>query len=251
MKTQKNYDELVKMPHNDDPIFLCTQFFIHNDESRQKEILFCLKHNIKLGLFKQIILLNERIYTNEELGLTNKEMKYILQINIEKRLTYSIAFKKIQDLNLKGYCVLSNSDIFFEHSILNLRKSCLNKKKSIYALLRFEYIPSKKEQQSDLFFPEKSKIIHRNYSQDVWIYHSNFSPTSEEILKDCNFNFGLPGCDNKIAYILENNGYTCINEPFNVKTYHYHMQKTRNYLTKTKKNISIPSPYLLIDPIMR
>lgn len=240
----KNRDKLVKTPYNNDSIYLCLQFFIHNDNNRQKEILYCLKNNIKLGLFKQIILLNERIYTSDELGLTNTEMKCIIQLNIKKRLTYSLAFKRIQKLNLKGYFVISNSDIFFDQSILNVRKSCLDQKKSIYTLLRFEYLKQKNIKHCKLFIHPRTNLP-RNDSQDVWIYHSNFHPTNEQILNESNFQLGMPGCDNKITYILTNNGYICINEPWNVKTYHYHTTEIRNYT----RNDVLPPPYLFIEPI--
>ena len=51
------------------PIFLIQQFFISDNKERQKEINFCLKENVKNKLFTKIILINEKIYTKEELGI--------------------------------------------------------------------------------------------------------------------------------------------------------------------------------------
>lgn len=240
----KNSDPLKRDPYNNDPIYLCMQFFIHGNPERHKETLYCLKMNVKLGLFKQVILLNERIYTKEELGLNDSEMKCVMQLSVKKRLTYSTAFKRIKKLNLQGYFVLSNSDIFFDKTIDNLRKTCLDQKKSMYTLLRFEYLKQKRLGYCKLFNHPKTNAP-RPDSQDVWIYHSNYHPVDEGLLEQCNFHFGKPGCDNKITYIMTTHGYTCINEPWNVKTYHYHMTQIRNYT----RNDVLPPPYLFVEPV--
>ena len=130
-------DIYQKEDYNDDPIFLITQFFIQKEEKRREEIKVCLKRNI--NKFKKIFLLNERIYSNEELGVEKEDMVNIEQINIDKRLTYKYFFDFIKKLNIKGYYVLSNSDIFFDDTINNLRKTTLSEVKSFRALLRFEY----------------------------------------------------------------------------------------------------------------
>ena len=66
-------------------------------------------------------------------------MKKITQINIGERLRFNMAFIKMKQLNLHGYLVVCNSDIFFDNTINNLRRSCLSIRKSIYCLLRYEY----------------------------------------------------------------------------------------------------------------
>lgn len=239
----KNTDKLATNPFNNDNIYLCTQFFIHSNTERHKETLYCLKTNVKLGLFKQIILLNERIYSQEELQLNDNEMKSIIQLNVKHRLTYAIAFKRIKKLNLKGYFAIANSDIFFDKTIESVRKSCLDQKKSIYTLLRFEYLKQKRLGYCKLFIHPRTNAP-RVDSQDVWIYHSNYHPVDTEILEQCNFQLGKPGCDNKITHILTTHGFTCINEPWNVKTYHYHMTQLRNYTN----NDILPPPYLFVEP---
>ena len=86
--------------------------------------------------------------------------------------------------------------------------------------------------------------INRNweYSQDTWILHSNYFPESTE---DLNFNLGLGGCDNSIAYLFYKKGYIIFNDPFVIRTYHYHTTGIRNWgnLNRTKK----PYLYLKID----
>ena len=58
-----NHDDEIK-----NKITLLYQFFIHPNEQRNKEILFCLKKNVENPHIDTIYLLNERIYSTGELG---------------------------------------------------------------------------------------------------------------------------------------------------------------------------------------
>lgn len=238
-------DELNSNNHNNDDIYLICQFFIHKNTKRYEEIKYCLKQNIELGLFKVIILLNERIYTKNELGLNDDEMKHVKQININKRLSYIDIFIQVKKLNLDGYIVFCNSDIFFDNTINNVRKSCISQSKSLYTLLRFEYTNTNLNKCK--LFNHPRTIKPRNDSQDVWIYHTKQLILDNQLIRDLNFNLGVPGCDNKITYIFTKLGYRCINEPYNVRTYHYHSTNIRNY---TVKDVVKP-PYLFVKPILR
>ena len=243
-----NFDDKLKLkPINNHSIYLVQQFFIHNDSQRYKEIKYCLKENIKLNLFEKIILLNEKIYSKEELGLNDNEMNKIIQINIIHRLKYNHVFLEIQKLNINGYIVLANSDIFFDKTITNVRKSCLSLCKSFYSLLRFEYKGEKKLGYCKLFvfgekYPNAGK--ERYDSQDTWIYHTSQIIINKQLIEKCNILLGKPGCDNKITYNLFSLGYKSINSPWNVKSYHNHRTQIRNY---TIIDV-IEKPYLFLLP---
>lgn len=241
-------DVLKKTPHNNDAVYLVQQFFIHKIKERFNEIKYCLKENIQLNLFEKIILLNEKIYSKEELGLNDQEMTKILQLNINKRLKYSHVFEEIQKLKIKGYIVLSNSDIFFDKSIKNLRRSCLSESKVIYALLRFEFNGEKKLGYCKLFTFGENHPQHklpRYDSQDTWIYHTSQLNINQTFLEKMDILLGMPGCDNAITMRFSEFNYICINTPWNIKTYHNHRTQIRNY------NICdvIQKPYLYLKPI--
>ena len=242
VKTVENIDKINKENYNEDNIYLITQFYISNNRERQKEILYCLKKNIELNLFTKIYLINEREYSLDEMGITEEENKNIQQIIFQKgeRMKYihSIALVKIKKLN--GYIISANSDIFFDKSLLNIRKTSLSISKSFYALLRFEFNSNNLDlSKSKLFGP-------RNDSQDTWIFHSNFLPSNIQSLK-CNFMLGQIGCDNSIAFLFQSFGFKIYNEPYIIKTYHYHTIPLRTYTRENKIN----PPYLLIKPIIR
>ena len=245
LKNIENIDKINKENHNEDNIYLITQFYISNNKERQKEILYCLKRNIELNLFTKIYLINEREYSLDEMGLNEDENKNIQQIIFQKgeRMKYihSIALTKIKKLN--GYIITANSDIFFDKSLLNIRKTSLSISKSLYALLRFEF----NNNLNNLNNLDECKLFGpRNDSQDTWIFHSNFLPSNIQALS-CNFMLGQIGCDNSIAFLFNNFGFKVYNEPYIIKTYHYHTSLSRTY---TKEN-KIEPPYLLIKPIIR
>ena len=240
-------DKINSKEINDDNIYLVFQFFISNNKARQNEIKFCLKRNIELGLFKKIIMLNERIYTSEELGLTDLEMKNIDQININHRLKFSSAFLEIHLKKIKGYVVLCNSDIFFDKTINNLRKTSLSIDKSLYSLLRFEYTHDgniENSMKNAKLFNHPLTNKPRSDSQDVWIYHTQQMEINDEFIQETDFMLGVPGCDNKITYIFNKHGFKCYNEPIVIKNYHYHVTRLRTYSGAD----AVPRPYLYVEP---
>jgi hypothetical protein len=99
-----------------------------------------------------------------------------------------------------------------------LYTTTLSIKKEIICQLRYEYKNDDKPVR--IFGP-------RYDSQDTWIVHSNHSI----LLHQCKafaFQFGIPGCDNKVIYLFKILGYTLYNDPMCIKTYHHHSSNERN-----------------------
>lgn len=221
----------------DDPVYVLCQFYIDANNTRHKEIQSCLQLNGYNNIIKKIYLLNERKYTHEELGVTNDKIE---QVVIKKRLTYKDVFDFVERKKIKGYIVLCNSDIFLNNTLSNLKISNLSKERKVFCQLRMEYdghSPLGECKPFDLGRPD---------SQDSWIWHSNFNPISP-YRSVFNFNLGQPGCDNKMTYLFAILGYQVHNEPYLIKTFHYHLSNIRNYNKDTKK---ISPPHLAIYPIV-
>jgi hypothetical protein len=217
---------------NVDRINIFSQFFIHPNEERQAEILKCLKFNIENPYITSIYLLNERIYNEDELDTSSNK---IIQVDIKRRLKFQDVFDYIYDNNITGYNIIVNSDIFLKNNIRNIYKSDIHINKKMYALLRYEYNVNK---------PNEDNIFgYRGDSQDTWIIHSNFSISKKES-KIFNFEFGKPGCDNKIIYLMSTIGFEIINDPEFIKTYHIHSSNIRNYTSSDRVN----KPYELVIP---
>jgi hypothetical protein len=239
MQTVHFSNSLTKLPESEktnDPINLFCQYYIDKNKKRQAEIIRCLQFNIDNPYVQYIYLLNERIYTLLELGLTNKtNINKIIQVNISKRIKYQDVFQYISENKITGYNVIANSDIFLDYSIERLRYSDIHMTKKMLALLRYEY---NKENitQSKLFGP-------RCDSQDTWIIHSS-QTIQKEHQKVFDFEFGKPGCDNKLIYLMNILGYEVINDPLTIQTFHYHNSQVRNYSSKD----IIDKPYGLLIP---
>lgn len=215
--------------NNPEPIYLIQQFFIHSQPDRQKEIEFCLKKNVENRYIDEIILLNERIYTNDELSVQSKK---ITQKKVKTRLTYKKLFDYINKRNINGYIVFSNSDIFLDDSINNLRKTDFHKKQNFIALLRYNYEINSK----------KSKIFGPRFdSQDTWILHTSYIPKNTDVF---DFKFGQPGCDNKLVYLMKILGYKLYNVPKLIKTHHVQKSKKRDYGIKDL----ISRPHIYFEP---
>jgi hypothetical protein len=216
---------------NNEPINLFYQFFIHKVNLRAKEIKKCLKFNVQNPHIDKIYLLNERLYTDNELGIISDK---IIQIVIGNRLKFNDIFKYINENKITGYNVIINADIFLDTTIENLKYSQMHLQKQAMAILRYEYAHNLEE--SKVFGP-------RFDSQDTWIFHSNYMPTIQE-QRIFNFEFGKPGCDNKFVYLLNILDYEIINDPVFIKTYHVHESDKRDYTNADY----IHTPWAVIIP---
>lgn len=217
---------------NIDNINLFYQFFIHPNKDRQEEIVTCLKFNVMNKFINKIYLLNEKIYTDEELTVSSDK---IIQIDVKKRLMFKDVFDYIYENDIKGYNIIINADIFFDESIQNLFNSDIHLNKKMYSLVRYEY--NKENINKSALFGD------RGDSQDTWIIHSNFSVGKKES-RIFNFEFGKPGCDNKMIYLMSLLGYEVLNDPEYIKSYHVHETNIRNYTALDKINM----PYEVIMP---
>jgi hypothetical protein len=218
-------------------IFLIYQFFVHSSPERHKEIQNALRFNVENQYIQKIFLLNEKIYSEDELGIKSDKIK---QINLGKRITFKNVFDFIHGDNLKGYCITCNADIFFDKTLENLYTSNCAIEKKVFTQLRFEYTEFKLN-KCKLFKSQMGE--YRADSQDTWIFHSDFN-IEKKYRKLFNFIFGKRGCDNKITYLFYLLGYKVHNEPFLIKTYHIHNTAIRDY----GNDDIIHGPYLLIGP---
>ena len=206
----------------DTEIHVVLQFFLHPHSVRRAELKLCMELLCKNPEITKIHLLNESIYSEEDIGVQSEK---IVQTNLGKRLKFKDVFVYLRENQIKGYHVIINSDICFDETIANLRVTDIHKEKKMFAQLRFEYNP-RDIQQSSIFGP-------RFDSQDTWIFHSNFA-IPQKCEKMFNFQFGVPGCDNKLIYLMKVLGYEVINDPAFIKTYHIHGSRERNYSAKDR-----------------
>ena len=217
-------------------IVLIQQYYIDGNAERHAENKKCLFYNSHNSYITKIILLNERLYSDEELGVKSGK---IVQVVTGKRLSYKDAFDHVTNNNIEGYLILANTDIFFDKSVINVMRSGLTTTRKMFCQLRFEYDGSSNLRNCRIFGP-------RPDSQDTWIWHSNMKTTKSQ-RKILDIHLGTQGCDNKVIYLFNLLGFICHNEPHLIKTYHYHKSQIRNYNSNTKR---ATLPYYAIFPVL-
>ena len=212
-------------PPTSDPIHLVTQFYLPKKPERLAEVQEALRRNVVNPHITSITLLNERFYTETELGVSSAK---ILQTLVPQRVKFN---ELLLPRNAAGYTVVTNADIFMDETVANLRFSDIHLKKKMFALLRYEFTtPNLKE--CTLFGP-------RWDSADTWIVHSNH-PLPLHLF---NFELGRPGCDNKLNYLFRFLGFEVYNDPMFLRTYHCHKEEGRAYTLA-----AVPPPYMYSVP---
>ena len=216
---------LRKSARSVDPIHLVTQFYIPKSLERYEEVKEALRRNVANSKIDSIILLNEKMYTHEELGVKSSKIQQVL---ISNRVHFSDLFLPRK----KGFIWVANADIFADESIDKVRSSGMDTSKKVMALLRYEF-NNPDLAKCPLFGP-------RPDSNDSWIVHSNHTLP----LSLFRFELGRPGCDNKLNYIFDLLGYEVCNDPAAVRTYHCHADTTRAYELEP-----VPPPYFYVAPV--
>ena len=217
-------------------IILIQQYYLDENLTRRAENKLCLLTNSQNSSITKIILLNEKSYSAEELGVRSDKIE---QVVIDKRLTYKDVFSYISDNKINGYIVLANTDIFFDKTLVNVKRTEISTSRQIFCQLRFEYESGMELDKCALFGPVPN-------SQDAWIWHSNAETTPKQ-RKILDIKLGTPGCDNKVIYLFNLLGFACYNEPYLMKAYHYHESQIRKYDENTPK---VENPHYYIFPVI-
>ena len=227
---------LKNSKQTEDSIILIQQFFIPQDIQRYKEIKDALQKNIENPHLSKIYLLNERIYSNEELDVSSNK---IVQVNLQKRMSFKDVFDFVESENIQGYIVFSNSDIEIDTSIYKLNYTNISNEKQLLCLTRYE-------KNGNIIISINNKKFSRS-CQDTWIYHSNFN-VKEKNREIFDYFFGVPGCDNKLLYLFKILGYQIINASIKIKTFHHHKSITREYsFNRIERPYYFSIPYGLYD----
>jgi hypothetical protein len=197
-------------------INLIQEYYINPE--RQSELDYCLAQNIKNPAIDKIVLLCENC--DAQLFDNGKT----ICIPTISRATYKELFNYADPESIN---IIANMDIFFDETIALARGI---KENECYALTRYEY--------GKHFDPYLFGGNGRKDSQDVWIFKCAIKPVKAA------FVLGVGGCDNRIAYLLNEVGYTVKNPCHSIKSYHYHIGNTRTWQSKPP----VEPPYLYVEP---
>tara|TARA_R110002153_G_scaffold128236_6_gene276213 strand:- start:209 stop:886 length:678 start_codon:yes stop_codon:yes gene_type:complete len=221
-------------------LVLYNNYYVDRTANRQYEIEQCFIRNIKCSEIDTIVVLmtaNHQMHFVQML-LRNDLQSYSKKIKVvhsENRPSYRDWFsmtRKYSDINSIS-CIL-NSDIFFTDSeILKIKQ---------YDFLINNCMALSRWDVKDINDLSKSILHERSDSQDCWIKKGSFTDINE-----ANFTLGIAGCDNRIAYLLEQKGYRLINPCYSIKSYHLHNSNVRNYINRSHIE-RLPPPYSRVIP---
>ena len=205
-------------------IHLYTTFYNDKNLERQEELVTCINNNIENHYIATFTVFNEA----DSIPIKSPKLREII---IKKRPTYKDFIEFINahttedDIN-----IIANTDIYFDKNIevlkhINLKDTCL-------ALSRWD--------TADTIKP---KLYNRNDSQDVWVFKGHIKP---ELKAD--FPLGVPRCDNRLLYELQEAGYSVLNPAFSIKSYHIHKGQRALVYSEGDNLHNIKPPYGYLYP---
>ena len=220
---------------------LFLNYYIDPNLERQKEIDFCFEQNFcndKINCFC-IIVAEENKKALDSIVRKSNRVIVLQQRTMDKRPTYNdfFDFAKKYFSQRDNINIICNSDIIVCQDSMIYLSNYLTCDNRALALSRW--------QVSDIEnYQINSSLFNRSDSQDTWIFQGGINQ-----IEGADFTMGVAGCDNSIAYLLENAGYDVINPSMTIKTYHIHLSNIRNYVLGEHVQ-RIPPPYKLVTPIL-
>ncbi len=227
----------------------------YNDkvQARTDELNFCLLQNLKNPKFDKIVVictqrdlikLHTFVLSNESNGAKRGMLtissegalwKKIIPVVLDFRPSFNDYFETINQLfpTSDSINIVSNLDIIIPEFTL-VQAECYISPNKCLALTRYDS-KSKENYIGD------SKYLNNPDSQDTWIFNGAVKEISE-----ANFPLGTAGTDNKIAYLLDKEGYEVSNPSLTLKTFHIHLSDIRNYSVRDEDRLQ--PPFLILHP---
>ncbi len=201
-------------------INLYISLYHEQNPNRQAELERCLDINLSNPLI-------DRIFIFEETGhsfFVEHEKITLVQCSIRPTFEFIFGvvnvFSGLEDLN-----IIANSDIFFKQDDI-AHMAWHIKWNKCFALTRWNMVG------------DEAVFFGRLDSQDTWIFKGRIRPMN------ANFKIGWPGCDNCIAYSIQQAGYEITNPSLSIKSYHLHKDEHRVW----HGSAPYMQPYLLLEP---
>jgi hypothetical protein len=193
---------------------LYTQYYRCKQPERQVEIDRCLQINLNHPGLHKVVVLREADAPPIPKGSVPSEI-----IDFNDRLTYSSWMSLAKQEN-DAIALLVNSDIYLSEGAEYL-DAVFNTPNAFMAMSRYNPIPGTEKFGLNSF---------PHWTQDVWGIRTDAN-ISKSLLYASTFALGIPGCDNRIAYVMWSHGFEVKNPAYFVKTVHEHNELSRPYDT--------------------
>jgi len=213
---------------------LLIEYFTSSNPNRDFEYKACIKENLNCEAIDKIV-----IFISDETSKLDIVSEKLEIVKLGQRPTFKFLFEWANQNYPEQICIIGNTDIIFDNSLLNLEN--YNFDKSFLALTRWDLFTENKQWHMRFFngpYRDNGWTMGM-LSQDSWIFK-----TPIKIDDRSNFLMGKPGCDNRIVQLYHELGYRVKNPSQQIITKHLH---TSNYRTYNHTDM-VFGPYLLVAP---
>jgi hypothetical protein len=195
----------------------CVEYFCAKSAERRLEIDECLAFNMSSGFFDRVI-----VFSDDQLPESASGANFEV-VSIGRRIRYPDFLGRATRADTTY--VLANADIQIKHGV---EWFDFVRPRELWAITRWE----------DAFGPRTSA----RESQDLWaVRGQSFDP---KLLQECDFELGLPGCENALAARMKAAEFGVHNYCRDIRTLHVHSSLDRNY----SENDRLPRPYYFPNP---
>ena len=227
---------LPHIPDNRAKLHLFVQYYHTHDCTRQAELDFCLLINVQHAPFDKIFVLSDQNDVLPEQVARNAKM---CVVPVKSRPTFDDVISVVnQNTDENSVNVICNSDICFDSSVDQIRwlrnDEALN-------ISRWDVTRGVQALTFDTL-RTCCRAYHSNDSFDVWAVRGAYR---KPVIGQALFAFGIPGCDNRFAWILQQAGYKVHNPCKSIYCYHVHTSNIRSYTFQTAR---VPGPYAHVTP---
>ena len=204
---------------SDDNVSFNLVLNLHQDKDiiRSKELIYCLKENMKHPNIKQIHILGDKIENYKDLHETMSKRPdlFVLQ-DVNKRCSYRNLFDYCNQ-HIVGNCIIANSDVVLR-SDLNILNDIDDNK--FLCISRWEYDVYGDVGCNKIVFLGPDSDNRNFFSHDAWIFKSPMLDTLPNLTKE--LNIGTMFCDSTLNWFLEKSSYECYNLAEDIIFEHVH-----------------------------
>ncbi len=198
-------------------VHLFINAYVDPNPERNAELVECIKQNIANKSIDKVWLLCDVDYPDKYKGATN-----LYEFD---RPTFRDFFAWANELCNEGdIAIIANTDVYFDETIAFVHDI---QNHECFALSRY-----------DVQYDGSLKPFHRQDSQDAWIMRTPIKPI------EARFTMGVGGCDNVLAYQLNEAGYKLTNPCSKIRAIHLHLTNLRRYTEKDR----LKPPYKMVIP---
>jgi FkbM family methyltransferase len=190
-------------------MILLTGFYRDPDQNRRAELYECLQRNVEAERLDEIHLFLEEPLAQLPPGPPFNSAKVQL-VPHGQRVTFRDLFVYANRQLAGATVIIANADIFFDHTLARLDGYDLSG--TLLCISRW-----------DVRADGSASLFEHPGSQDAWIFRAPIRSFY------CNFNLGVLGCDNRLAWEAEQVGLKVTNPSRSVRANHLHLSQVRRY----------------------